>query len=154
MRAIVVTGPHMIGKSRLVLEATRHRDVDVIEALDSGAITADSLHRLAKSGRETIVLLQDAAPEVSQRAIRDALALGEAIKVILTVATRNGALLPNFGLDARTRVLQDSPAPCSCWWCSSSLQPAFPWVQGPLAGYSRRRSLSAPLAGQRSGSFA
>jgi hypothetical protein len=26
VRAVVVTGPHMIGKSRLILEATRHRD--------------------------------------------------------------------------------------------------------------------------------
>jgi len=109
VRAIVVAGPHMIGKSRLTLEAVRHRDVDVVEALDSSAVTAGSLHRLAKSDRETIVLLQDVSPEAAELAIRDALAMAETIKVILTVATRDGAPLPNFGLDARTRVMQVPP---------------------------------------------
>ena len=109
VRAIVVTGPHMIGKSRLILEATRHRDVDVAEALDSGAVNADSMRRLAKAGRETILLLQDATADIAERVCRQALAVGDTIKVIIALPTRDGAPLPNFGLDDRACLLPVPP---------------------------------------------
>jgi hypothetical protein len=99
VRAVVVTGPHMIGKSRLILEATRHRDVDVVEALDAGGVNADSMRRLAKAGRETILLLQDATAELAERVCRQAFAIGETIKLIVALPTRHGAPLPNFGLE-------------------------------------------------------
>ena len=109
VRAVVVTGPHMIGKSRLILEATRHRDIDVVEALDSSGVNADSMRRLAKVGRETILLLQDATAELAERVCRQALAIGETIKVVVALPTRDGAPLPNFGLDDRACLLQVPP---------------------------------------------
>ena len=109
MRAVVVTGPHMIGKSRLILEATRHRDVDVVEALDAGGVNPDSMRRLAKAGRETILLLQDATAELAERLCRQALAIGETIKLIVAMPTRDGAPLPNFGLDDRACLLAVPP---------------------------------------------
>ena len=105
VRAIVVTGPHMIGKTRLVLEATRHRDVDTIEALDPTGVAGDELRRLHKAGREVIVLLQDLMGDATERIIRSALAVGETIKVIITLPTREGSPLPNFGIDDRARLL-------------------------------------------------
>jgi hypothetical protein len=109
VRAVVVTGPHMIGKSRLILEATRHRDVDVVEALDAGGANADSMRRLAKAGRETILLLQDATAELAERVCRQAFAIGETIKLIVALPTRHGAPLPNFGLDNRACLLPVPP---------------------------------------------
>jgi hypothetical protein len=109
VRAVVVTGPHMIGKSRLILEATRHRDIDVVEALDSGGVNADSMRRLTKAGRETILLLQDATGDLAERVCRQALAIGETIKIIVALPTRDGAPLPNFGLDDRACLLPVPP---------------------------------------------
>ncbi len=109
VRAVVVTGPHMIGKSRLILEATRHRDVEVVEALDAGGVNADSMRRLAKAGRETILLLQDATAEFAERVCRQAFAIGETIKLIVALPTRHGAPLPNFGLDNRACLLPVPP---------------------------------------------
>jgi hypothetical protein len=109
VRAIVVTGPHMIGKSRVILEATRHRDVDFVEALDPGGVNADSMRRLAKAGRETILLLQDPTADLVERFCRQALTIGTAIKVIVALPTRDGAPLPNFGLDNRACLLPVPP---------------------------------------------
>ena len=95
----------MIGKTRLVLEATRHRDVDTIEALDPTGVAGDELRRLHKAGREVIVLLQDLMGDATERIIRSALAVGETIKVIITLPTREGSPLPNFGIDDRARLL-------------------------------------------------
>jgi hypothetical protein len=46
VRVIALSGTHMMGKSRLVLEATRMRDTDVVEALDRASLSVDQLRRL------------------------------------------------------------------------------------------------------------
>jgi hypothetical protein len=105
VRAIVVAGPHMMGKTRLVLEGTRHRDVDTVESLDPAGVTADGLLRLHKAGRETIVLLQDLATDTTERILREVVALDGAIKAVVTLPTQEGGPIPNFGLDDRVKVL-------------------------------------------------
>ena len=109
VRAIVVAGPHMMGKTRLVLEGTRHRDVDTVESLDPAGITADGLLRLHKTGRETIVLLQDLATDTTERIMKEVVAADGAIKALVTLPTQEGAPIPNFGLDDRTKVLPLAP---------------------------------------------
>jgi hypothetical protein len=59
-RVIALSGTHMMGKSRVVLEATRTRDTDVVEALDRASLTVDQLRRLEVSGREIVVVINDA----------------------------------------------------------------------------------------------
>ncbi len=109
VRAIVVAGQHMMGKTRLVLEGTHHRDADMVESLDPAGITADGLQRLHKSGRETIVLLQDVATDNTERILKEVVAAGGAVKALVTLPTQEGAPLPNFGLDDRVKILPLAP---------------------------------------------
>jgi hypothetical protein len=44
--------------------------------------------RLAKAGRETILLLQDATAELAERVCRQAFAIGETIKLIVALPKR------------------------------------------------------------------
>ncbi len=108
VRVLVLTGAHMVGKTRLALEATRHRDVDVVACLDQ-AITADALQRLGREGREAVVLVHDADPDTAKRLIRDALALGSALKLVITLPTQDGDLAPNFGFDNRVQIVPVRP---------------------------------------------
>lgn len=64
VRAVILTGPHGIGKHRLVIEATCRRDVDVVESLNPEP-SPDEISRLSRVGRETIVVLENAESEAA-----------------------------------------------------------------------------------------
>ena len=108
VRAIVLTGPPNIGKSRLALEATRDRHFDCVEALGTHAALASGLYDLHGSTGETIVLLDDPEPDVAQRLVREVLPEPR-LKLLLTVPTSEAVAMPSFGYDDRVRQLDLEP---------------------------------------------
>jgi hypothetical protein len=59
IRAIVASGPSGIGKSRLILEATRHRPLETVSALDPQSLRVRDLFALESAQKETIVLIEE-----------------------------------------------------------------------------------------------
>lgn len=108
VRAIVLTGPPNMGKSRLALEATRDRHFDCVEAMETHAALVSGLNDLHGSSGETIVLLDDPEPDVAQKLVREVLAKPR-LKLLLTVPTSDAVAVPNFGYDNRVRQLNLDP---------------------------------------------
>jgi hypothetical protein len=107
-RVIALTGTHMMGKTRIALEATRFQDVGFIESLDRQALNLEHLRRLEAPGHPVIVLVDDPDAQVAERLARDVLAHA-GLKLILCLSTTSAAPAPSFGLDARVRVLDLPP---------------------------------------------
>lgn len=107
VRAVILTGPRGIGKHRLVIEATRYRDVDVVESLDPDP-SPDEISRLSRVGRETIVVLENAGSDTAERLVYEA-ALCGSTKIVVTMTSREDAPLPGFGADDRVRILPVAP---------------------------------------------
>jgi hypothetical protein len=59
IRAVILTGPHNIGKSRLALEATEHRFLDVVVALGGRTATPADLAAIVVPGRKILVIVED-----------------------------------------------------------------------------------------------
>jgi hypothetical protein len=102
VRVITISGTHMMGKSRVVLEATRVKDVNVVEALDRASLSIDQLRRLEVPGREVIVIINDADPSQT-RQLAEAALTHDGLKLIFCLPTTDAAPAPNFGLDTRVR---------------------------------------------------
>jgi hypothetical protein len=101
---IALSGTHMMGKTRVALEATRHRDVGFVEALDRHALNIDQLRRLEAPGRCIVVLVNDPDTELTQRLANGMLGRS-GLKLILCISTAEAAPAPSFGLDTRVRSL-------------------------------------------------
>ena len=108
VRAVILTGPHTIGKTRLALEATRHRHFDFAEALGRHATVISDLYDLHGSTGEIVVFLDDPEPDVARRLVREVIAQPR-LKLLLTVPTSDTVAAPNFGYDARVRQLSLEP---------------------------------------------
>jgi hypothetical protein len=108
VQVIALCGPHMMGKTRLALEATKARDVLFVEALGRQDLSLSVLAPLASPGRQIVVLVNDPDPEAAQDLARDVLS-DDRFKVILCVATAEDAPAPNFGMDDRVRQLTLRP---------------------------------------------
>jgi hypothetical protein len=102
VRVIALSGTHMMGKSRTVLEATRTRDTGVVEALDHASLSVDQLRRLEVPGREIIVIVNDVDAEQA-RELADAALARDGLKLIFCLATTEAAPAPSFGFDTRIR---------------------------------------------------
>ena len=112
VRVIALSGTHMMGKSRVVLEATRVRDMNVIEALDRTTLNIDQLRQLEVPGREVIVIVNDADAAKTEELSKAALTR-DGLKLIFCLPTAEAAPAPSFGLDTRIRAnsLQGLPEP-------------------------------------------
>lgn len=108
VRAVILTGPPTIGKTRLALEATRHRRFDFVEALGRHATLVTDLYDLHGSTGETVVLLDDPDPDIAKKLVDDVLAQPN-LRLLLTVPTSDTVAAPNFGYDARVRQLSLDP---------------------------------------------
>ena len=108
VRAVILTGPHTIGKTRLALEATRHRRFDFVEALGGHATSVSDLYNLHGSIGETVILIDDPEPGVAQRLVREVLGQPQ-LKLVLTVSTSDAVAIPSFGYDERVRQLNLEP---------------------------------------------
>jgi hypothetical protein len=72
----------MMGKSRVVPEATRPRDTDVVEALGRASLGVDQLRQLEVPGRDIIVIVND--PDVEQaQGLAEAVLERDGLKLIL-----------------------------------------------------------------------
>ena len=108
VRAIIVFGPHEIGKTRLVLEATNHRPVEVVMALDPHSMSVNDLLELESPQNETIVIIDDPEPDQAQRFVDHALT-SEKLKLLITLPTAEKAPMPNYGRDNRVQPFRLGP---------------------------------------------
>jgi len=108
VRVIVITGPHDIGKSRLVLEATRDRPHDVIIALDPRSMDISDYHNLSSSSAETISIVEDPEPDFIESLAIEALNIPN-LKVIITLPTPSFVPAPSYGRDERIQNIHFDP---------------------------------------------
>lgn len=104
IRVIVVSGPHDIGKSRLVLEATSHRRSHVVFALDPRSMNLNDYRALISEGRDVICIIEDPDPEGVERLISDILGI-EGFKIIITLPGSEQVPSVSYGRDDRIEAL-------------------------------------------------
>ena len=108
VRAIVLTGPHNIGKTRLTLQATEQNFVNTIVALDPRSLNASDLLVFESTTTETIVILEDPEPNAAEEFARQAVTRA-GIKLLITLPTAEQAPILNFGQDSRIQILELGP---------------------------------------------
>lgn len=107
VRVVVVAGPPLMGKSRLVLEATKDRQLETVVALDPISFRVSDLLKLISPGIEVLVLVEDPDPNNLDALIDQALARPE-LKLIVALPTE-GAVVPDLGRDDRVRTVPLQP---------------------------------------------
>lgn len=112
VRAIVITGPQGMGKTRLALEATAHRPVETILALDPRSMSRKDLLALAPRSGESVVIVEDPDSERVEAFVQEALA-GERLKLLISLPTAEHTPTPGFGRDQRVRTIALQPLSAS-----------------------------------------
>ena len=105
VRAVILSGPNNIGKTRLALEAARGRQLDCVIGVDPRTLTASDLLGFEHASRETVVLIEDPDPEDAEGFIRQALAQ-PSLKLLITFPTSESAPGPQFGGGKRVQVFK------------------------------------------------
>lgn len=108
IRASILAGPHNIGKTRLALEATRHRPLETVVALDPRSMNVSDLLALESPGTETVVIIEDPEPDTAEELVNQALARS-GLKLLVTLPTAENAPAPSFGRDVRVQTLKLGP---------------------------------------------
>jgi len=108
IRVIVLSGPQNIGKSRLALEATAHRPLQTVVALDPQSTGASDLAGLVTPGCETVVVVEDPDAEHAEEMARYAIGTTD-LKLVITLPTAESAPEPNFGRDPRVKLMRVRP---------------------------------------------
>jgi hypothetical protein len=104
VRVVVVAGPHDIGKSRLVLEATRHRPHGVVFALDPRSMKLDDYRKLVADQRDVVCVIEDPDPDGIERLVNELLVI-ERLTVIVTLPDSGQAPVVSYGTDKRIQSL-------------------------------------------------
>src|SRR5918994_1382062 len=111
-RAMFVSGPQDMGKTRLALEvAAEERPVDTVVARRSRGLDRDDLAALRSSGSEVVVVVEDPGAAVADRLLDEVLGNG-GMKLIVTLPTSEGEPAPSYGqgtLGALVRNLRLEP---------------------------------------------
>ena len=110
VRVIVLSGPHDMGKSRLALEATRHRPHDVVQALDPRSMDLSDYRSLCATHGEVICIVEDPESDAIEPLVNEALSLPN-FKLIVALPTPANAPAPAYGRDERVQVLHLQPLP-------------------------------------------
>jgi hypothetical protein len=105
VRAVILSGPNNIGKTRLALEGARGRQLDCVIAVDPRSLTTSDLLGFEHASRETVVLIEDPDPEDAEEFIRQALAQPN-LKLLITFPTSESAPGPEFGGGTRVQVFK------------------------------------------------
>jgi hypothetical protein len=108
IRVILVYGPHDVGKDRLILEATRARQLDVLVTAESEAPDRQEMQEIGGAGREALLIAQDVALESLADLIPRVLAQ-PALKIVCSVPTGPKAVLPSYGFDERVQSFPLAP---------------------------------------------
>jgi hypothetical protein len=108
IRAVVISGQHNIGKTRLVLEATNKRPVETVIALDPRSMSVSDLLKLESPNLETIVVIEDPDLDKIENFINQSL-VSQRLKLLITLPTGKNSPIPNFGLDKRIKNIQIQP---------------------------------------------
>jgi hypothetical protein len=108
VRAIVLTGPHDMGKSRLALEATKHKPYDVAVALDPRSISLANYRDLCSNRSEIICIVEDPDLDALQPLIGEAVSVS-GLKLFITFPTAAEAADFCYGFDDRVASLSLSP---------------------------------------------
>jgi hypothetical protein len=110
VRVIILSGPHDIGKSRLALEATRHRPHDVVQALDPRSMDLSDYRSLCATHGEVICIVEDPESDAIEPLVNEALSLSN-FKLIVALPTLANAPAPAYGRDERVQVIHLQPLP-------------------------------------------
>ncbi len=108
VRVIIVSGLHGMGKSRLALEATRHRPYDVVVALDPRSMSLRDYRNLCSDHGEVLCIVEDPEPGDLSRLINEALTLST-LKLLVTLPTAAKVPIPMYGFDNRVQSLYLEP---------------------------------------------
>jgi hypothetical protein len=108
VRVIVLSGPHDIGKSRLALEATRHRPHDVVLALDPRSLGLSDYTNLCADRGEVVCIVEDPEPDAIESLVNETLSLPN-LKLIITLPTPANVPAPSYGRDERVQSLHLKP---------------------------------------------
>jgi hypothetical protein len=104
VRAIALTGPHNIGKSRLALQACDHRCLETVVALDPRSTTIADVLALVSPRTETVVVIEDPDLDLAEELVEHAL-ITRNLKIVITLPTLETAPAPSFGRDSRVQTL-------------------------------------------------
>ncbi|MDH4186174.1 MAG: ATP-binding protein [Nitrospira sp.] len=108
IRAIILSGLHDMGKSRLALEATKHKPYNVAVSLDPRSTDLADYRNLCSNRRETICIVEDPELETLQALIGEALSI-PGLKLLITLPMAEDAPDLSYGFDHRVASLQLSP---------------------------------------------
>ncbi|MBI1745383.1 MAG: hypothetical protein HYR55_02205 [Acidobacteria bacterium] len=108
VRVVVLTGPHDVGKSRLALEATRHRPHYVVQALDPRSMALNDYRQLVSDKGEILCIVEDPDSESIDLLVSEALTL-PTLKLIITLPTSANAPAPSYGRDERVQSVHLQP---------------------------------------------
>jgi hypothetical protein len=108
VRAIVLSGSHDIGKSRLALAATRRRPHDVVLALDPRSLQLGDYRGLGTDRGNVICIVEDPEPDSVERLINESLSSSN-LKFIITLPTAANVPVPSYGYDERVQFVHLEP---------------------------------------------
>lgn len=108
VKAIVVSGPHDMGKSRLALEATKLKRYDVAVALDPRSIDLADYRNLCTNRPQIICIVEDPEFDTLQSLIGEALSV-PGLKLFITLPMTEDAPDLSYGFDHRVVSLQLFP---------------------------------------------
>lgn len=101
VRAIIISGSHDIGKTRIALETTKHRPTETVIALDRSMRVSDLL-ALESPKRETLVIIEDPESEKIEDFIKQSLS-SESLKLIITLPNTHHSPKRIFANDQRVQ---------------------------------------------------
>jgi len=108
VKAIVVSGPHDIGKSRLALEATKHNPYEVAVALAPRSIDLTEYRNLSTDRSQVLCIIEDPELDALQSLIGEVLSI-PSLKMLITLPMAEETLDLSYGLDNRVVSLPLSP---------------------------------------------
>ncbi len=108
VRAIVISGPHDMGKSRLALEATKHKPYDVAVALNPSSIDLADYRNLCRDHSQVFCIIEDPEFDTLPSLIGEALSV-PGLKLLITLPMAEDAPDLSYGLDNRVASLPPSP---------------------------------------------
>ncbi|WP_414618915.1 CHAT domain-containing protein [Calothrix sp. CCY 0018] len=108
IRAVIVSGQHNIGKTRLVLEATKHCSTRTVITRDPRSMSVSELLSLEDKSLEIIVVIEDPTLDKVEHFINKAI-VSQHLKLVITLPTVKNYPIPYLGLDKRINHIQIQP---------------------------------------------